>query len=420
MLTLSSPTPTQATSSWNVQSVDEKAVLYSAGVSIAVDSSGNPHFCYTQSMNGSFLSPNSLVYTSWNGSGWDAQTVTPNSLINYNGLVIDTNDTPHIVFDSWNEEGEISLKYATWTGTNWSIQTIDTGNLRWDSYASIALDAADHPHVAYSGPHGELKYAWWTGEYWNMQTIALAKSGFQYLALDSAGQPHIVYGYNPEDSAYSNLTVCYAYWNNKDSDWYLQTVVSNVNCSTFGNLVLDSADYPHFTSNVRPTISTGNTSIMYNSWNGSAWASQYVGPARGAGNDGAFLRLDSQGNPHIAYQKYTNTMDGLVYSLMYASRDDYEVWHLETAYSTKAMIMGTPTPFVLDQMNNPHICFLKLRPTQGYYFDGTVMYAAGQPEQYSNPLLTAPVIVSAALLVSIVVVGTAYLLKKRKAKEPLS
>ncbi len=152
----------RADANWIVQVVDEKATL-SGGLSLAVDSRGNPHIVYIATESGNYytgghitarVNPQYLTYASWNGSGWDKQTaeyfyipdLRPSTLGSVGGFVLDSNDHPHIVYtvavqnDSESSVGYVKrsiLKYASWTGTEWNIQTVDNG-----TGGSIALDSA--------------------------------------------------------------------------------------------------------------------------------------------------------------------------------------------------------------------------------------------------------------------------------------
>jgi len=136
--------------SWNVQTVDETGAGYGNGYCpIVVDSSNNPHIAYS----GYDYPPHQydiVRYAIWKGSGWNVQTIK-----DYHtafGLVLDTNDNPHLLFG---EHGGGSLRYASWTGSNWSIQTVDENDT---GFGSVVLDSFGSPHIAYTDGQ-VLKYA---------------------------------------------------------------------------------------------------------------------------------------------------------------------------------------------------------------------------------------------------------------------
>lgn len=98
---------------WNIQLLDENA----SDPSLALDSTGNPHICYTQvnEVNGFFRSEN-LKYAVWTGSSWDINLVQANS---WNpSLALDATSNPSVSFreDSNGGQGIIDepLVYATY------------------------------------------------------------------------------------------------------------------------------------------------------------------------------------------------------------------------------------------------------------------------------------------------------------------
>ena len=90
--------------SWNIETVDSS----SGSVSIALDSSNNPHIAYGE---------NSLKYAYYNGSSWSIETVdSVSSGTVYNSLTLDSSNNPHIAY------GNTTLKYAVKSGESWNIK----------------------------------------------------------------------------------------------------------------------------------------------------------------------------------------------------------------------------------------------------------------------------------------------------------
>jgi hypothetical protein len=153
---------------------------------------------------------------------WSLQVVDEKATLQGVSLAVDSAGNPHIVYSDRSDTGLIVMKYASLTGTNWSIQTVDNG-----SAGSLALDSADNPHIAYSGTSSELKYASWNGQNWEIQTVDPAPNrpktspgactSLQYLALDANDRPFIVYDVNTDVKLATKET----------SGWTVQTVISN-------------------------------------------------------------------------------------------------------------------------------------------------------------------------------------------------
>ncbi len=66
-------------------------------------------------------------------------------------------------------------------------------------YASLALDSAGKPHIAYTSANGDqLRYAWWTGDAWAVQVVrhGWQTAAYPSLALDSQDRPRLSF-YDP-------------------------------------------------------------------------------------------------------------------------------------------------------------------------------------------------------------------------------
>jgi hypothetical protein len=119
-----------------------------------------------------------------------------------------------------------------------------------------------------------------------------------------------------------------------------------------GSLALDSAGNPHisfseFAVNGITINDSGN--LMYTSQNGSSWSIQSIDQTiyRSHGNGESSLALDSQGNPHVAYQDYKGF-------LKYASWNGSN-WNKQTV-DPSIYTNGYPS-LVLDSNGYPHISY---------------------------------------------------------------
>ena len=199
-------------SNWTIQTVDSvvaSSTFY--GDSFALDSSNYPHILYgvqtgTATYYGEPTVLYNVKYADWNGSGWSIQTVFTNAT-SFSNIALDSHSYPHFTYTI-----NGPLKYASWNGSTWKTQTIDSKPGYNDAgfYASdvctssfLTIDQHNNPHISYwrynyvedtSNDVG-LMYAYWTGSSWNIQNVD--SNGTVYgagpIALDSAGNPHIVY-----------------------------------------------------------------------------------------------------------------------------------------------------------------------------------------------------------------------------------
>jgi hypothetical protein len=346
--------PAYADLSWDIQVVSEDASFIGNGYCpIKVDSDGNPHIAYSGTP--------SLGYASWNGSGWDFQTVATDYTV-YSSLALDSSGNPHVAYITGDK-----LKYATRNGSNWTTQTVTTDkNLPYDQ-VSLALDSNDTPHIMY---YVETSY------------------------VDNNG------------NAIRSLNLKLAVW--KNSRWNIEPVLSSSNLISFGNMVLDSKGYPHFIAStghfISPDVPGFLSTILYVSWDGFAWNVQTVASNVDLVNIG-FLALSPNGYPSIVY-----IGGGVKYA-----RWTGTAWGWESHTVDTQRIPRKPCYLAVDSKGNPHISYLKIPPDQTMLPDRlNLMHATAnvtEPAEVSPafPLL----IVSAAIIIGTVIAVIVYVWKKK-------
>jgi len=428
-----------AASTWKGQQVDPQG----SGGSIAIDSKGNPHIAYSYR----YMTNNSLVswyayglkYAVWNGNGWNIQTIDstgPGGI-----LALDSQDRSHILYAAGYD-----LKYAVLDGNNWNIQTIDStdpgmGTIKY----SMALDSNGNPHAAYStfnyaknysngSSTEDVKYAVFDGVKWDIQIVDVVNVTIGNLSpslvLDSNNNPHMIYLETVQYVYKNNLTnvlgseethnVKYAYLHGLS--WQIQTVISN--CSSIGNLVVDSKLQPSFCythqsfSFAPKDIGVANVdeSMNYAYWNGYVWLFREIDSLEGR----PYLNLDSSGNPQI-YCYVVNDQNRDESSLMYAN------W---TGLNWDVQNLGTIPKNA--QNNNAHIGDIAFGINGSlsltYYeqtgtfrtapFYGNLTFASLQTNDISPKSSFSPTlpIVTAFTIIIIVIALLLFCRKRRKTK----
>ena len=328
---------------WSIQTLDKNT---DGSGFIALDSKGNPRILYGSYENGNYHNPEDLVFASWTGSTWNQQTVTKNVFVL--DFKLDASGSPHMIYRT----DTMDIRYASWTQgsalTSFPLaDTVGTPN-------SLALDSSGNPHVACTA-NGHtvplvLNYAVWTGSEWNTQTVDKPSQTIDdrvYLALDSEGNPHILYGYD----IHQNDTTAIKYATLTGSGWSIQTVMTNIPFQAYGNMVLDSNGFPHFTYwTAEPTNKPINGILNYASWNGTAWSMQIVASNVDFGLGSAYLALDSHNNPHIDY--LDETPDSSTGKLIYTEWTG-TTWSSQTIDSSAYY----PGPIVIDSNGKPHVTY---------------------------------------------------------------
>ena len=327
LVTVPSVQPVHAALSWSAQIVDTNAVAIGNGyVPIVVDSNNIPHIGYSGSYNSHTGKRGG--YATLNGSDWITQKI-PDGWVT--DLKLDTNDTPHMTLDRG--------AYIRWTGTEWYSQAFSSTE-RF-IYASLALDSSGNPHIAYDDSEG-LKYASLTGSSWDIQTVDASypkNSGSFSLALDKNDIPYILYAnssqYQDDVRVYNLVSIKLAIL--KDTEWSIEPILASFKFYDCWNMFLDSKGYPRFLATLPqpPTQPQFLQTILYVSWDGSAWNMQTVASDVYLNIYGGSLALDRHDNPNIVY----STRDNELKYAFWTGTD----WNIQTKDTNMPMVTWTGT-----------------------------------------------------------------------------
>ncbi len=409
--TLEMPSQTPQPPYWAIQTLDPTTPDLNGYCPIAIDSKGNPHIAYTDTLLG-------VMYTSWNGSAWNAQNVTGGKVFDF---ALDSNGTPHILFEA------NGIMYARWSGSQWKLQAVDRNVSQFGLFASLALDTADNPHVAYTDENKIIKCASLTGTSWSIESVATVLSDYAprvAVTVDKNNTAYVLYG------SQSNATLAVR---TSDSSWTLQTVVSDI--VSLGNLVLDSHGDPQFVflRNYIPNSVPQVYGLWYASWDGTRWNTELIATNTAASGLGgrtgfytfAYLAMDSDDFPHIAYvTSLPNDASGWGY-LAYASKINNN-WEIETVNST---VISGNCYLAEDQNDDAHIAFVGVVPNGSQTYQAIGAYSWTAPLMYAEyvrptsvsqaltPLPTVPEFpswIAAAILIITFVVSVAVPKRKRQ------
>ncbi len=385
--------PLKAMDSWNIQGVGSANIATSV---IAVGSNSNPHIAYSAFENDSHSNPSDVMYASWNTSSWRVQALTQGWTDDF---VLDSNNDPHIIYH--NKTG--NLLYMNYDGNNWSTKQVANDG----SEASLKLDSNGNPEIAYV-TYSALKYAVWKDSAWYIQTID--SSGFflnPSLALDSNNNPHILYGLNQNQPNNPQSTEDIKYASYDGSVWNIQTIVAGVD-QGFGNLVLDSKGYPHFTyAKGNPQFTSNQVTLTYMSWNGSSWNSLAVA-SNVRWHGGGWVALDSNDYPNVLYVLLSESdLEVLTFAEWIGNE-----WATQNV--TNSGFVGVSS-LAIDSGGNPHVSFLV--PTSGY---GTYLYYATERPEDKQPISQDYTITVSIVLVTGVLISTFAFLAYRRHRKPLT
>ena len=259
-------------------------------VSLALDSSGNPHIAYYQSTPDTLwyaykdmtgwhffaISNNTdasninlalyndlprisyyenteerIKYMYYNGTDWFTESVTSMWIYgHYNSLALNSNGQPRISYIEYNPITDTGiLKYAkrSPTGT-WQISTVDdSGNVGW--WNSIATDSLGNPYISYNVYDGALKFAYWKDNQWIIETVDSSMSLASKILLDSSGNPRIVY----QDYISGNMKYAYK----DDAGWHTSYVDTVYGISQWISFTMSPSGIPTI------SYTTANSALRY-------------------------------------------------------------------------------------------------------------------------------------------------------------
>ena len=300
--------------------------------SIAIDPSGRPHISYLDDSNPLDYA---LRHAFLAGKSWRTEIVDSGDVGWWNSIATDSLGQIHISYLA--DKPSPSLKYAHFNGTSWTNTTVDsTGGYS----TSIALDSLGRPHIAYVDFSGNLKHASLSGTAWTIETIP-GESGLWFgrtsLAIGSADEAFI---------SFSNFSREIRLATNSAGFWEVETVGSGIQSS----LALDSAGNPHIVYN-----SESVQQVLYATQDGAIWTSQSV--TSGVGEPGVgespALALDSHDLPHVSFGFYASNFD--VEVMLYAKLGDTG-WEYVLVDPKNA---GFQSSISLDQWDLPHVSYRK-------------------------------------------------------------
>jgi hypothetical protein len=341
--------------SWTIETVDD----YHVGTynSIAVDSFGQPHISYYDQANGN------VKYATKSGGAWVREVVAKAGPVNgasyvavYTSIALDFAGTPHIIYYDYDQH---QLKYAAKSGRAWTIEIVDSAGGLTGAFPSLALDSSYNPHVSYLGfapgdGSGSLKYATKSGGLWVVEVVdSDGDTGEETsLAIDASNHPHIAYLRYPSILAHSENTLRYAAKTGRG--WTLEEIVGQPAGSppvrmTHCAIAVDTAGVPWVSYH-----DYVNGFLMFATRPDGNWHVGTVDTGIGDGttpqaNVGRFssIAMDSALTPHIAYFDITNV------NLKYAFWPKPN-WNIEVVDSLRA---GSYSRIAIDESDNPHISY---------------------------------------------------------------
>jgi hypothetical protein len=241
--------------------------------SIAIDPSGHPHISYLDNSNPADYV---LKHAYFDGRAWKTETVDSGDVGWWSAIAIDSLGHIHISYHA--DKPSSSLKYAYFDGKSWNLTVVDSGGYS----TALAIDSNNHPHITHITATNEAKYARYDGIDWLTETIAEGALWFgsTSLAITESGEAYFSF-------SDSNLPRRLFLASNSSGAWKIQDIADGRSSS----LALDSFGNPHIVYYCEDT-----QELKYSYYDGSAWNTF----ATSVLADSPHLALDSFNLPHIS------------------------------------------------------------------------------------------------------------------------
>lgn len=205
----------------------------------------------------------------WNGSSWGNSTTLGTARVaTYSGIGVtyeESGDQAVVVAPSAGG-GPNRMVYRTWNGTTWSAETTQTigGRLYWADIASNV--GTDELMMCYINDASEVRAIRWTGTAWANDTLftatvnSSADPAFSCVFENGGARENYVVG------AYSDTTQTnYRNWNT--TTWSTPTQVNSIVQSATMQLVRTGND-----AILGTFFDYNNTALRFGTWNGTAWS----------------------------------------------------------------------------------------------------------------------------------------------------
>ncbi len=390
----------QTPTGWILEIVDDSSPEVGIATSLALDTDGNPHISYVDK------SDNDLKYARRDSSGWYMEIVADSSpdqtsialdsrgfphiicsnsrVLDYAwrdesgwhlesldvpvqgaSLTLDSNDIPHVSFETNYSSTDCELKYASRDESGWHCETVkELDPCYYGSWTDLKLDSDEHPHIVFYDDHQMISYASNIGSTWVIENIDALDNSLECpsMQLDSQNFPHVSYHHfvfcDPCPPTYA---LKYAF--RDDSGWHVQTLdgSSKVWVGMYSALVLDSNGFSNIAYYDLKYMDLKLAIQDSSGWN---FQRPFHGGSVGKYNS---LKTDDRGNIHICYSAESNN------ALKYAVNDG-NGWIMETVKSYEEIIVKSYL-LQVDTDGYPHIVFYAMMPESGYHWKSELLYA---------------------------------------------
>jgi hypothetical protein len=317
---------------------------------LALDAENRPHIAYMVESEHGYVK-----YARLDGAAWQIRIAAEGYFYGPPAIAVSPEGQPHIVWHDHQATDYVpelgDAVRATFRDDTWFVSTIEhPGHDGWDN--SIALDQQGKAHTAsidpsqFDSPDG-VEYAHFD-RVWQVESLGTGPISYEFgTAIDINNQNQPAITYHDDESG----SLVYA-WRSAEGLWTLETVDDQGISGKFSALAFDADGRPHISYFGELSATSGEVRYAY--LDGEAWQIEVVDTIADVkqGPVGArhltWIRIDGQGQPHIAY----NDQRVLKYGWRTA-----EGWQIETVAEAGEFPFGQLVVFDLDTQDSPHLAY---------------------------------------------------------------
>ena len=357
------------TLTWEIDEIDT-----GTKPAIALLADGTPYVAYMlESM------PGFVKNAVRNGDSWDITTVSEGYYYGPLDIAIGSDDVAHITYHDHQDDRQFrpelgdAIHASLAPGGEWQVEAApDAGHDGWDN--RITIDAEGRPHMSAIDPlefdgDGITYYRRNGPGDWTVESIGSGQQTYKYstsIAVSPDGIPYITY----YDQGGKDLALA----RRGDSGWTIDHIDTDGDTGLFSSLIIDADGRFHVTYFQKESASKGIVKYATSATGDGDWTIQDIGELDqlafgflGARNITS-VAIDAAGNPWIAYSDETR--------LMLAIWRGTE-WQIDTVVESPAGELGQLVSLKLDSAGDPHIAYFKV--TNRSPVNGVITYAKGTP-----------------------------------------
>jgi hypothetical protein len=315
-------------------------------VSLALDSQGRPHMCYSSELE------QRLRYAYFDGNSFLSEIVDNDSGAGQGAVLkIDSFNRPHIAYFG-GKEANYAIKYAWLDEKKWTFLTTNyRGIAGWG--IALILDQSDSPHLAFIDPDNKPIYAYLSGDTWQAETMPEEKRPvYDFdMVMDQYEYVHIVYNTWTD---WFTSEIWDAIFDGKS--WYHTVVDDDAGIAAVISMDTDSQANPRLVySSWNPTSDLeglGAGKLRYGRYEGEEWQVETVTDVAFS-FDAPALELNAADIPQIAVLANPDSGPGRELDLFRPGDPQWQPFTIDSAFYGGFGLAG-----VADGLGQPHISFI--------------------------------------------------------------